>query len=84
MIEAWQRAYGTRGRSSRSELGALPLARVEPRLNRVDRHRGERDLLVEGVLANALVKIEREVNRRLAEALAVLGAHPRFFVRTAS
>jgi len=76
VFETPQRAYGTRGRSSRSELGALPFPLVEPRLNRVDHHRGERDLLVEGVLPDALMQIDRQVNRRLAEALPVLGAQP--------
>ena len=63
VFERSQRAYGTRGRSSRSELGALPFAGVEPCANRVDHHRGERDLLVERVLPDALMKIDRQMNR---------------------
>jgi len=51
---------------------ALPRSRVEPRLNGIDHHRGDRNFLIEGVLANALVKIDRKVNRSLAEALPVL------------
>jgi len=50
----------------RSEPVALPLSRVEPRANRVDHHGRERDLLIERVLAQALMKINRQMNRRLA------------------
>ena len=52
---------------------ALPFARVEPRLDRFHHHRRKRHFLIERVLADALVKIDREVNRSLSEALAVLG-----------
>jgi acetyl esterase/lipase len=38
--------------------GALAFACVEPRFDGVDNHRGERDFLIEGVLAYALVKID--------------------------
>jgi len=61
---------------------ALPFACVEPCLNGVDHHCGERDFLIEGVLANALMKIDGKVNRSLAEALAVLGADARLFLRS--
>ena len=47
---------------------ALPLSRVEPGLNRVDHHRRERDFLIEGVLAQTLMKIDREMNRGLVAA----------------
>jgi len=59
-----------RERTSHFAMSAvtLPLSRVEPRLNRVDHHRGERDLLVEGVLADALMKLDRQMNRGLAAA----------------
>ena len=49
--------------------GALPLAGVEARLDGVDHHRRERDFLIEGILPNALVKIDREVDRSVAETL---------------
>ncbi len=54
-------------------MGAvLPFASVEPRLNGINHHGGERDFLIERVLADALVKLDREVNRGLAEALPSL------------
>ena len=53
----------------------LPLLSVHPRLDGVDHDRGECDLLIEGVLANALVELHRKMNRCLAEALAVLRAN---------
>ncbi|MGB5523708.1 MAG: hypothetical protein WBM96_14160 [Polyangiales bacterium] len=68
VFEPKQEASATRRRTFRSELVALPLPLIKPRLDRVDHHRGERDFLIEGVLANALVKIDREVNRCLASA----------------
>ena len=46
----------------------LPLSRVKPCANRVDHHRGECDLLIERVLADALVKLDWEMNRGLAAA----------------
>ena len=62
-------------------MGAvLPFASVEPRLNGINHHGGERDFLIERVLADALVKLDREVNRGLAEALAVFGAQARLFL----
>ena len=42
---------------------ALPFATVEPRLDGIDHHRGERNFLIEGVLADALMKIDRAMNR---------------------
>ena len=63
---------------------ALPLSRVEPRANRVDHHRRERDFVIEGVLADPLMEIDREVDRRLAEAFAVFGANARLFFRSAT
>ena len=65
-------------------LVALALASVEPRANRVHHHRRERDLLIERVLPDALMKIDRQMNRRLAEALAVLRANARLFLRSAT
>ncbi len=50
---------------------SVPFASVEPRLDGVDHHRGERDFLIEGGLAQALMKINRQMNRGLPEALAV-------------
>lgn len=51
---------------------ALPLSRVEPRLTGVDHHRGQRDFVIAGVLANPLVKIDREADGRVTKPLAVL------------
>jgi len=52
---------------------ALPFASVEPIFDGVDHDRGERDFLVEGVLADPLVKIDWEVDRSLAKAFAQIG-----------
>jgi hypothetical protein len=51
-------------------------------LDGVDNHRGERDFLIEGVLPNALVKIDREVDRGLAKTFAILRANARLFLRS--
>ncbi len=59
---------------------ALPFATVEPGLDGIDHYGGERDFLIERVLAHALVKLDWEVNRGLAEALTVLGADARLFL----
>jgi hypothetical protein len=63
---------------------ALPFAGVEPRLDGIDHHGRERHFLIERVLADALVKLDWEMNRRLAESLAVLGANARLFLRSAT
>jgi hypothetical protein len=68
----------------RSRPAALPFASVEPCLDGIDHHGRERDFLIERVLANALVKLDREVNRGLAETFAVLGANARLFLRSAA
>ena len=59
VFEPKQEASGTRRCTPRSELGPLPLPRVKPRFNRIHHHRGERDVPIERVLANALMKIDR-------------------------
>ena len=71
-VEAWEEAYGTRGRILRTELRALCFARIELRLDGVDHTRGESDLVVEGVLPSALVSSDWEVDRGSEKALAVL------------
>ena len=60
--------------------GALPFACVEPRFDRIDHHRGERNLLIEGVFPNALMKINRQMNPGLAEAFALFGANERLLL----
>ena len=59
----WTRA-SARFRAGRRR--PLPFPRIKLRFNRIDHHRGQRDFLIEGVLPNALVKIDREVDRGLA------------------
>jgi len=57
-VDAGFWAVSKRGRSRPTR------ARIEPRANRIDHHRGERDLLIEGVLPNALVKIDWETDEK--------------------
>jgi hypothetical protein len=71
-------------RRLRSTPAALPFATVEPRLDGIDHHRRECDFPIERMLADALVKLDGEVNRGLAEALTVLGAYARLFFGSAA
>jgi len=62
-VDAGFWAVSKRGRSRPTR------ARIEPRANRIDHHRGERDLLIEGVLPNALVKIDWETDEKNRSAM---------------
>ena len=69
--EALWRASDRRGSLRITAWLAVPFARVEPLLDGVDHHCRERDLLVERVLAHALMKIDWQMNRSLAEAISI-------------
>jgi hypothetical protein len=75
---------GGRGSHRKKVAAALPFAGVEPRFDGVHHHRRERHLLIERVLPDALVEVHWEVNRCLAQALAVLGAYARLFLGSAT